>query len=148
MIYLMNLICCFHFFFSLVFICCYDWVISITLSSRSLTCSSVSFNVIFIASRLVYILTVESSNFNWFLFIVSSSLLKWSAFLLVIFLTSFSTFIALPPFWTEGLVYWLGLQHHVFFQGISFVSREVLLFQEIFFQEMLFCLFPQLFHFI
>ena len=80
------------FVFICLSVCCSDWVISIILFSRSLTCSSVLLSLVFTASRLVFISAMELSNFDWFLFIVSSFLLEWSAFLLKIFI-SFSIFI-------------------------------------------------------
>ena len=54
---------CFKFFFICLTVCCSDWVISIILSSRWLTHSSVSLSWLFIASRLVFISAVELSIF-------------------------------------------------------------------------------------
>ena len=51
------------FFFYLFFVCCFDWVVSIILSSKSLIHSSVLFNLLFIASRLVFISAIELANF-------------------------------------------------------------------------------------
>ena len=49
-------------------------------SSMTLVHSSSLFSVLFIAFRSVFISATELSNFDWFLFIVSSSLLQCSAF--------------------------------------------------------------------
>ena len=106
--YHIDLACCFH-FFSHLSVCCSDCVISITLSSRSLIHFSASFSLLFIAFRLVFILAVELSNFDWFLFIISSSLLQWSAFISIIFLNCFIIFVT--SLWRWGLVDWRGLFH-------------------------------------
>lgn len=51
-------------FFSICFfVCCFDWVVSIILSSKSLIHSSVLFDLLFIASRLVFISAIELANF-------------------------------------------------------------------------------------
>ena len=60
------------FLFHLSF-CCSDWMISTILSSRLLI-----HPWLFVASRLVFILTSELSIFDWFIFIVSSYLLTVS----------------------------------------------------------------------
>ena len=64
------------FFFICLSVCSSVLVICIVLSSRSLIHSSVSFSLLFIASRLVFISAIELSIFYWFMFIVSSSLLQ------------------------------------------------------------------------
>ena len=115
--YPIDLACCFHFFLHLS-VCCSDRVISIILSSRALIHSSASFNLLFIAFRLVFILAIELSNFDLFLFMIYSSLIQWSAFISIIFLNSFSIFIT--SFWTWGLVR-LERSISLFFQGISLV---------------------------
>ena len=48
-------------FFICLSVCCSDCVISIILSSRSLIHSSMSFSLLFIASRLVFISAIELS---------------------------------------------------------------------------------------
>ena len=50
-------------------------------SSMTLIHSSSLFSVLFIAFRSVFISAIELSNFDWFIFIVSSPLLQCSAFL-------------------------------------------------------------------
>ena len=96
-------------------ICYSEWVISILLSSRSLTHSSVLFSFLLVVFSLVFILAAVFSNSDWLLFIVPGFLLQWSTFLSIAFLNPFSIFITL--FWTQGLVDWKGL-FHCFFQGI------------------------------
>ena len=66
---LIDLLSCFHFFFICLSVCCSDWVISIILLSRSLIHSFALFSLVFIASRL-FILAIELSSFDWFIFIV------------------------------------------------------------------------------
>ena len=87
-----------HTLLSFLFIClsacCFDWVVSIILSSRSHICSFVSFYLLSVASRLDFTSAVELSPFS-LIFIVSSFLLQWSAFLPVIFLNSVSIFITI-----------------------------------------------------
>jgi len=73
--YPIDLACCFHFFPHLS-VCCCDCVISIILSSRAPIHSSASFSLLFIAFRLVFILAIELSNFDLFLFMIYSSLLQ------------------------------------------------------------------------
>ena len=96
-------------------ICYSEWVISILLSSRSLTHSSVLFSFLLVVFSLVFILAAVFSHSDWLLFIVPGFLLQWSTFLSIAFLNPFSIFITL--FWTQGLVDWKGL-FHCFFQGI------------------------------
>ena len=98
----------------------FEWLVSIILSSGSPIHSSVSFSLLFLASKLVFILVVQFSNFHQFIFIVSITLSQWSALLSVIFLNFFLTFLS-PHFWTWSVVDWWGLFHYLFFQGISLV---------------------------
>ena len=100
-------------------ICYSEWVISILLSSRSLTHSSVLFSFLLVVFSLVFILAAVFSHSDWLLFIVPGFLLQWSTFLSIAFLNPFSIFITL--FWTQGLVDWKGLSHSIFLQGISLV---------------------------
>ena len=116
--YPIEFVCCLYFFKSSFH--CSDWVISYSVFQIAYH-SSVSFSLLFIASRLVFISAMELSNFDWFIFIVSinSSLLQWSAFLLICFLIPLA--FLLSSLWTQGLKDWWGLFHYFFFQGISFV---------------------------
>lgn len=75
-------------------VCCSDWAISI-LSSRSLIYPYL-FSLLFIASRLLFVLETELSVL-WFIFTVSSSLLQCSALILTVVQLAF----LLPPFWTR-----------------------------------------------
>ena len=74
-----------------------------------------SFSQLFIGSRLLFILEIELSIFDWLIFIVSSSLLQWSVFLSIIFIP---LMFLLSPFWTRGLGNWWALFHYLFFQEI------------------------------
>ena len=77
---------CGLYFFHLSFHCS-DWIIYYSVFQITYH-SSVSFSLLFIASRLVFISAMELSNFDWFTFIdcINSSLLQRSAFLLICFL--------------------------------------------------------------
>ena len=75
-----------------LFVICSDWVIFI-LFSRLLMHSSVSFSILFIASRVLYISDIELSIFLCVFFIFSSSLLKWSVLRWILFPNSVSIFI-------------------------------------------------------
>ena len=116
--YPIEFVCCLY-FFHLSFHYS-DWVIYYSVFQITYH-SSVSFSLLFIASRLVFISAMELSNFDWFTFIVSinSSLLWWSAFLLIGFLIPLA--FLLSSLWTQGLNDWWGLFHYLFFQGISLV---------------------------
>ena len=92
-IYPIDLICCFGSHYCLS-VCCFNWVTSIILSSRSLVHSSILFNLLFIAFSSVFISAIKLVNFDWFLFIVSTSLLKGYTLLSINFLNPCSIFIA------------------------------------------------------
>ena len=75
--YPITLLYCFHFFVLFCHsVCCLDWVISISLCSKSFNCSSTLFILLFIAISSAFISANEFSNFSWLLLTVSSSLLQ------------------------------------------------------------------------
>ena len=81
-------------------VCCSDWTVSIILSSRSFIHSAL-FSLIAIAFSLVFISALGLSNFDWFLYIISSSLLQWSEFLFL--------FLEFNVFYI-----YVNLQHHLY----------------------------------
>ena len=68
-------------------------MIFIILLSRLFICSSVLFNQLFIASRLLFISEIELCIFGLFIFIFASSFFQSSAFILIIWLNLVSIFI-------------------------------------------------------
>ena len=87
--YPIDLICFFHFSFSVVFLS--------TLLIGDLHCSIFQITYLFLCHLVGYLLLsaleIELHIFDWFIFIVSSSLLQLSAFILIIFLNSVDIFI-------------------------------------------------------
>ena len=92
-------------------------MIFIIVSSRSLMHSSVSFSLLYIALRVLFISEIELSIFDSVIFIVKNILLQLSEFILVIFLIQLT--FSLPIFPIIYLINCLFLFHYLFFLGFS-----------------------------
>ena len=108
----------FVFFFFLIWfsVCCPNWVIFITLSSKSLICSSSLFILLFNVFSSVFISANDFPNY-FCLLIVSISFLKSSALLLMS--TQFLQYFHYLLFLTWCLLDWRGLFHCLLLQGNS-----------------------------
>ena len=100
------------FYFIFYFFCFSDWwflVLCLHLPGHLLIL--LHYLICYLLSLGHFVLAIELSNFDWFLFITFSSLLQWSTFLCSFLMPSAFLFCL---FWSQDLIDWRGLLYFSF----------------------------------